>query len=383
MVKEDRICLRNRVTGNQLKIKMAKGKSTKKAAATAAAKTTIPENRITKAVAQLTKYIENKRAEEGEAQEKSNDLLGGDIEDIDQNVQLIAVNAQSFTGSTKQFKLKLVDVKNSLYVPWKKESVTAIKDFKCLLILKDQDLSKISQDDLFDALSENENISIDEIIGLKSLKTTYKAYEARKAFVQQFSLILADDGAITTLPKLLGGKAFDKVETTPIGIKTRPSSSKEFSKQTLVNSIKKVFLNKLPIKLPRGTTLNAHLGQLNWFKQDELVQNIESVSKTLIEQYKIRSIFVKTNKSPVLPLYYNEDVLDELLESKKGAKSDEAKETVTIDGVEVELSNFEKSLFEIANPNELSSIFSKNIKDAKRAREGEENEEQKSKKSKK
>ncbi|CAL9728201.1 proteasome-interacting protein Cic1p [Monosporozyma unispora] len=346
---------------------MAKTRSAKNNSVVSA--TEIPQERVSKAVEQLNKFVSKKAEEE---QENGNDLLGGDIEDVDQNVSLIAVNTTSFTGSTKQLKLKLVDVENSLYKPWKKESVTALKDFKALLILKDQDLDKITEDELFDALNEDD-ISVDEVISVKALKTTYKAFEARRSFVQQFSLILADDSVVTTLPKLLGGKAFDKVETTPIGIKTQSSSKKQFSKETLINSIKRVYLHKLPIKLPRGTTLNAHLGQLNWFDEKDLVKNIESVSKFLIDNYKIRSIFIKTNKSPVLPLYYNTKVVEELLAAKKDeTKSAITNDKVTIDGVEVELSNFEKSLLEIANPKDLSSIFSKNIKDAKRSRDDEE-----------
>ena len=325
----------------------------------------IPKERITKAVKQLNLFIKRKLEEE---EKNGNDLLGGDIEDIDQNIHLIAVNTTSFSGPVKQFKLKLIDVQHSLYVPWKQNSVTALKDFKCLLILKDKDIDKISQDDLLDSLNED-NITIDEVISVSTLKTTYKAFESRRAFIQQFSLILADDSVITTLPKLLGGKAFNKVETTPISIKTYSSSQKKFSKETLINSIRKVYLNKLPIRLPRGTTLNVHLGQLNWFNESDLVDNVESVTKYLLDNYKIRSVFIKTNKSPVLPLYYNNDVIDELLTvEKKTHKHDSTKEKVTIDGIEVELSNFEKSLLEIANPKELSTIFSKNIKEAKRSR---------------
>ena len=93
----------------------------------------IPKERITKAVEQLSLFIKRQVEEE---EKNGKDLLGGDIEDIDQNVHLIAVNAFSFSGSIKQFKLKLVDVKHSLYQPWKQNSVTALKDFKCLLILQ-------------------------------------------------------------------------------------------------------------------------------------------------------------------------------------------------------------------------------------------------------
>ncbi|CAI4555782.1 CRB_1a_G0025800.mRNA.1.CDS.1 [Saccharomyces cerevisiae] len=52
-------------------------------------------------------------------------------------------------------------------------------------------------------------------------------------------------------------------------------------------------------------------------------------------------------------------------------KKDKIEETheddmVTIDGVQVHLSTFNKGLMEIANPSELGSIFSKQINNAKK-----------------
>ncbi|PTN22154.1 Cic1p [Saccharomyces cerevisiae] len=86
----------------------------------------------------------------------------------------------------------------------------------------------------------------------------------------------------------------------------------------------------------------------------------------VIKAYQIRSIFIKTNKSPVLPLYYNQDVLDELEAKKDKIEETHEDDMVTIDGVQVHLSTFNKGLMEIANPSELGSIFSKQINNAKK-----------------
>ncbi|EJS43423.1 cic1p [Saccharomyces arboricola H-6] len=324
--------------------------------------TVIPRERVTKALNELIKFSSKSQNEDVENNGKKQ-LLEDDEEELKKDLQLIVVNNKSFTGTSKSFKMKLVNVKHSIYKPWKKASVTAIKDFKTLLILKDSDVKKVSEDDLFDRLN-SEEIKIDEIICGKDLKTVYKAYEARNAFISQFSLILADDSIITSLPKLMGGKAYNKVETTPIAIRTQ--ANKEFSLTTLTNNIKKVYLNQLPIKLPRGTTLNVHLGNLGWLKPEELVDNVESVSEQLTKAFSIRSIFVKTNKSPVLPLYYNQDVLDELVAKKEKAKETTEDDMVTIDGVQVHLSTFNKGLMEIADPAKLSAIFSKQVTNAKK-----------------
>ncbi|CAI4063625.1 hypothetical protein SKDZ_08G0970 [Saccharomyces kudriavzevii ZP591] len=323
----------------------------------------IPRERTTKAIDELIKFTSNSQDDKEEEQNGKKKLLEDDEEDLKKDLQLIVVNNKSFTGTSKTFKLKLLNVKHSLYKPWKQASATAIKDFKTLLILKDSDIKKVSEDDLFDKL-DSEGIKIDEIICGKDLKTVYKAYEARNAFISQFSLILADDSIITSLPKLMGGKAYNKVETTPVAIRTQ--ANKEFSLTTLTNNIKKVCHNQLPVKLPRGTTLNVHLGNLEWLKPEEFVDNVESISEQLIGAFPIRSVFIKTNKSPVLPLYYNQDVLDELVAKKEKAEENTADDTVIIDGVQVHLSTFNKGLMEIANPAELSSIFSKQVNNAKK-----------------
>ena len=322
----------------------------------------IPTDRVLKAVEQLNKYTSGKNKEDNK---KS---LLEDEDELNKALNLIVVNTTSFSGAAKSFKLKMFNVKNSLYAPWKEASVTSVKDFKTLLILKDNEKDLVSEDDLFDALNESK-ITIDEIISGNDLKTTYKAFETRRAFISQFSLILADDSIITSLPKLLGGKAYDKLETTPVPIRTQ--ANKTFSKTTLINSIKKVYQNQLPVKVPRGTTMNVHLGNLEWFKPEEIVDNVEAITKKLIESYNIRSIFIKSNQSPVLPLYYNNDVLKELAAAKKEAVA-HGREAVTIDGVDVELSNFDKALMEIANPKEVKNIFAKQISNAKRGLEEEE-----------
>lgn len=346
------------------------GKSATKSAAKPVAKpvakpaslSPIPRERILKSIEQLTKF------ENVEDESKGASLLD-DEDELNKLVQLIIVNNKSFTGSNKSFKLKLANIKHSIFKPWNNSSVTSIKNFKILLILKDSDVKKVSQDDLV-IKDGAESITPDvEIICGKDLKTNYKAFERRRAFISEFSLILADDNIITTLPKLLGGKAYNKLETTPIGI--RAYSNKQFSLKTLINNFEKTYLNKLPIKLPRGTTLNVHLGNLEWFNANEFADNIELILKDFIDQYKIRSVFIKCNNSPVLPLYYNQDVLEELTSKSSEKEAGKELELIEIDGVQVHLSTFDKALMEIANPDELKTIFAKNINSAKRQRSDE------------
>ncbi|CCK68929.1 Cic1p KNAG_0B04950 [Huiozyma naganishii CBS 8797] len=339
-------------------------KAAKQEAAKKQEERAVPEERVTRAVEQLREYV----AREGSQSEGGgNDLLGGESEDLVSAVSLVVVNKDSFTGAAKNFKLRLLPVEHSLYRPWRDHSATAVKDFKTLLVLKDADAGKVTAEGLSEAL-ESSKIVVDEVITGRDLKTTYKAYESRRAFLAQFGLVMADENMVTTLPKLMGKKPFEKVETTPVPIKVY-SSKNVFSEVTLKNSIEKLFLYQLPVKLPRGNTLNVHLGKLEWFSTGELVQNIESILSNLLPKFKIRAVFIKSNQSPVLPLYYNESILEELAASREqaeGAAAPGELPTAEIDGVQVRLSNFDQALLEIANPNELSTIFAKNLKNAKR-----------------
>lgn len=313
----------------------------------------VPRARILHSVEQLNKYTTTKQENAKES------LLGDDVEEKD--VQLIVVNNRSFTESRKNFKIKLLKIKHSIFKPWKEASVTSTKDFKVLLILKDSDIGKISVDDF---VNEELNFPDVEIICGHDLKTKYKAFEKRRALVSEFSLILADDSIITTLPKLLGSKAYEKVETTPVGVRTH--SDKEFSKKTTLNQFQKIYYEQLPIRLPRGTTMNVHLGSLEWFNSQELADNVEMIVKDLVAKYKIRSIFIKTTKSPVLPLYYNQDVLNELVEVTKVNETEEPQGIVEIDKIKVQLSTFDQSLMEIIDPEEWPTAFAKQIASAKR-----------------
>ncbi|SCU93859.1 LAFA_0F18580g1_1 [Lachancea sp. 'fantastica'] len=333
--------------------------SAKESSAAKKPETVIPIDRIVRAVQELQKFVDSEKAK----QENSNQLL--DDDELDRQVELIAVNTTSFTENRKVFKPKLFKIEHSLFKPWKKASETAVKDFKVLLILKDQDAAKCTEDQLYDQL-HGEGITIDAVVTGNDLKTKYKALEKRRAFVQDFSLILADDSIVTALPKLLGGKAYEKLATTPLSIKTSKNSS--FSLTTLVNSIKKVYLKTLPAKMPRGTTLSAHLGDLEWFSAEQIADNVLAIAEQLVKDFQIRSVFLKVNKSPVLPLYYNQNVLDALAkQADEGTEGkDKALHKVTIGGTDLELSNFDAALMEIANPDELEKVFASRINKARK-----------------
>ncbi|KAL6949776.1 hypothetical protein ACO0QE_000437 [Hanseniaspora vineae] len=345
----------------------------------------VATERINRAYDALSKYLKTKQEDQEENGSKKM-LIADDDEELMSKLQLIFVNNKSFTGSNNklQFKPLVLPLAHSLYAKMQDNADDLPQGFKILLILNDKHGINIDADDessVIYKLKQQDNISVDKIIVGKDLKTTYKAFEKRRQFLNDFSLILCDDSIVTTMPKLMGGKFYNKLATTPIPIRVSQSAT------TLYNSVKKLYNDKLVCKIPRGTTLNVSLGDFQWFTKEETVANIQSVADSIISKYNIRSVFVKTNFSPALPLYFNQESIDvlfkELEHSRKTADEDEEDEedeegaagSVEIDGVEIGLNVFNKALMEIANPDELDVLFKKQITQSKKRRAGEEEKE--------
>ena len=75
---------------------------------------------------------------------------------------------------------------------------------------------------------------------------------------------------------------------------------------------------------------------------EELADNVEAVARSLVDSYKIRLLVLKTNQSPALPLYINNDVLPDIeAETKKEKKEQEKKrDVVVIGGVKIKMCDF-------------------------------------------
>ncbi|AGO12576.1 AaceriAER236Cp [[Ashbya] aceris (nom. inval.)] len=323
----------------------------------AEAQPAVLESRITHAVQELTKYVGSKTTPESVLIDDS-ELTG--------QVQLIATSVRAYS-KPGNFKPTLFAVKHSLFMPWKKASATAVKDFKVLLILRDQDLSKVSDDALYESLEQAHGICINKVISGHDLKTTYKAFEKRRALLSEFSLVLADDAIVTALPKLLGSKAYEKIQTTPVPIRTGKAGA--FSMTTLVNSVRRIFYERLPVLLPSGVTLNVHIGHLDWFTPEELTANVASLASQLIAAHPVRSLYLKSNDSPALPLYYSPAALQDANAAAAAARADGSSATVSIDGIDLPLSSFDRALAQIANPDDLPVVFAKQLARAKRSQE--------------
>ncbi|KAL6935212.1 uncharacterized protein HGUI_02914 [Hanseniaspora guilliermondii] len=333
----------------------------------------IPEKRIKSAISGLEKYLK-KEDDSEKVNEKTGKfkLIDDDEDELKDKLQLIIVNNVPFNEDTDVSKTKKAAFK-PLTITTASSIHNHISEFKKILVIVN-DTVKFNTDkedetsSIYKLINEDK-IPIGEVITPKKLKTLYKPFENRRQLLADHSFILCDDSIVTMMPKLLGGKAFNKISSTPIPIRVRHSST------TLSTSIKNFWNKKTAAKYPNGATLNINLGNLLTYttedQKHELVENIKIISKQFLDKYMIRSIFLKSNFSPVIPIFYNEKSLKELIKSKEAAKSEEEtndviKEKVEINGVEIELNAFNRALYEIANPEELETIFKKQITSAQK-----------------
>lgn len=335
----------------------------------------IPEKRIESAISGLEKYLQ-KEDDSDKVNEKTGKfkLISDDDDELKDKLQLIVVNNVPFNEDTDVSKTKKAVFK-PLVIATENSIHTHISEFKKVLVIVNDSvkfsIDKEDENSEIYKLINDEKIPIGEIITPKKLKTLYKPFENMRQLLADHSAILCDDSIVTLMPKLLGGKAFNKISSTPIPIRVRNSPI------TLSTSIKNFWNKKIAAKYPNGSTLNINLGNLLTYttKDDkkELVQNIKAIAKQFSEKYMIRSIFLKSNFSPVVPIFYNEKSLKELIKSKEAAKAKQEEESddviknkVEINGVEIELNAFNRALYEIANPEELETIFKKQISSAQK-----------------
>lgn len=333
----------------------------------------IPEKRIESAISGLEKYL-NQEDDSEKVNEKTGKfkLIDDDEDELKDKLQLIVVNNVPFNEDTDISKTKKAAFK-PLVINTTSSIHNHIAEFKKILVIVNDSVKfntdKEDETSSIYKLINEDKIPIGEVITPKKLKTLYKPFENRRQLLADHSFILCDDSIVTLMPKLLGGKAFNKISSTPIPIRVRNSSN------TLSTSIKNFWNKKTAAKYPNGATLNINLGNLLTYttkdQKHELVENIKSISKHFLDKYMIRSIFLKSNFSPVIPVFYNEKSLKELIKSKEAAKSEEEpkdaiKNKVEINGVEIELNAFNRALYEIANPEELETIFKKQIHSAQK-----------------
>ncbi|KAH3681806.1 hypothetical protein WICPIJ_007245 [Wickerhamomyces pijperi] len=287
--------------------------------------------KIEKALESLKTFVEKS------AESESSDLLHD--EDLASQLELVLSKKQLFTAK-HDLKQRLIKVS---------EKTTFEEIPKVALLVRD---NLIDSKTLEEIESSELNQYLTEIIPVKELASTYKAFEKKRELSAKFDLFLADDAIIPTLPNLLG-KSFYERSKAPIAIKVL----KPFSIAGVLGQTKKV-LNSKVYRLSKSNQLTIQLGKVDSVTATEILKVINHFSE-------LRDVFIKSNQSPALPLYESSVVYTE--DDKTSADVTESKEdNFKIAGYElpkgIKFSPFEKSLIEVGNDAEIKALVTEKLK---------------------
>lgn len=296
-----------------------------------------------KAISELSKFLER----EAEKQQSDKNSLF-DTDEETKNL-FLQITTKKYYSTKPNFKPKMIKLSNAIYNP-------ELRSFKTCLIIRDQ---LITESEQLEAI-ENANLpTLQQIIPLKSLKTEYKHYEKRRQLYSEYDLFLIDDALLNSMPTLLGkvfyGNGNSKIPL-PIRV-TSSSNNKELSITTIGNQLNKCLSSTFFLP-PVGVNISIKIGSITSdFKQNELVENLNDVL-THFEKDSLRSVKIKTEMSPSLPLYYAETLYDNDDVLSGNAKPSKK----THDDQEVKLSTFEKGLLELGDADEVAKIIGKKMK---------------------
>merc|ERR1719319_669547 len=139
---------------------------------------------------------------------------------------------------------------------------------------------------------------ITQVISLRELKVEYKQFEAKTQLCHRFDLFLADAHIIRLLPQFLG-KPFYKRKKLPIQIDLNSKDLKAEVDKALMTST-------LPLK-HTGSCSSVSVGYSTLTKE-QLVDNTLAVLKAVVDKFpggwaNVRSVYVKSQSTPSLPLY--------------------------------------------------------------------------------
>lgn len=256
----------------------------------------------------LQKYLEKTQSS------TSKNLLVEESSEPD-NAFYLNIITKKYASDKKNLKPKRIPVKHCIY-PSPEEL-----DF-CLI-------SKDPQRTYKDALLEKVP-AIKRIIGVSKFKGKFKSYEAKRLLRSQHDIFLAEDAVVTTLPKLLG-KVFYDSKKTPLSIQIGAKINADKVKAQVDAIINSTLLQLVP-----GTTLSIKIGYTA-MSADQIAENADDVLKYFTEKVRpwtaIRSVQLKTPKSPSLPIFITDKLYDEkdvLADSEPSDKKRKREDKISI-----------------------------------------------------
>ena len=173
-----------------------------------------------------------------------------------------------------------------------------------------------------------------KIIGLKKLKERHKAFEARRQLFADHDVFLADDRAITFLPKLLGKVFYGGTAKRPVPVKLSPKREKDkasnrfsvvkakkptgdvdhaIAPPTQIASELRKTLTCTTASLSASPTLAIRVGN-STFPAAHLAANIIVVVEKMLEKHipggwrGLKAVHVKGTETMALPIWQAEEL---------------------------------------------------------------------------
>ena len=143
----------------------------------------------------------------------------------------------------------------------------------------------------------SEGIPISQLIPLSSLKSDYKAYEARRKLCGSFDIFVADRSIIPLLPRLIGNSFFKK-KKHPLPI--------DISRKGWPEQLKKC-LSSATLYFSTGTCCQLDVGRASQGRE-EIIDNVVAAIDGALDKIpkkwgNIRSIHLKFDESVALPIF--------------------------------------------------------------------------------
>lgn len=299
--------------------------------------------RILKAVKALAKFVAGEAAEKESSNGKAQLF-----DDNDENKSVfVQINTKKFQASKPNFKPKTIKLSHLIHDDGE-------NNFKVCLILRDQLIT--SEEQLLKV--EDANLrSLHQIVLLDTLKKEYKNFEKRRQFYSEYDMFLFDDALMNLMPTLLGKTFYGKGNLKlPIPIRvTSTSNPKALSLDTVKNQLEKALLSTAYL-LPVGVNISIKVGSFAGpLSNEEVAANISDVISSF-DLSSLKSILLKTEASPALPLFETEKLFDE-----EDVQKEEPEENEDEDSTGVKLSAYEKGLLELGDPDEVAKLIGKKM----------------------
>lgn len=288
------------------------------------------------ALTELSKFLER----QSESTDKKQLFDDEDDDEEDRNVYL-EVTKKKYFNNKPGFKAKLI----ALPKPY----LSTKSDLKTCFFVRD---GFITTNEDLERVEEAKIPTLSKILTLTQLKTIYHPFEKRRELYKEYDLFVADDAILSSLPNVLGKTLYNN-QKTKFPVQIRPYTSdlpKTLSLDNLKNQIEKV-INSAPYLPPMGTTAHFKIGAFNkHFTQEDLLENLHAILKEFSEE-DLLTVGIKTDKSPVLPLFYtdkiysDEDVLEKASEEPEAEVSEDA---------------YAKALYELADEDSVNKALKEN-----------------------